>query len=214
MMLTLKRAPVIALFALIMAGTAAMAQEGQNPQVTFPLHYKQSSFEACTGVAPVDCTTNRPVVAATSGTAAAIFLLVNNTTALAGVQTAFQFDATWVLTFGLWDCQGGQLSAVQPSMPGGPTAGSITTAFNCVTAGGLITIGRMFFTGPTAGCISQVQSTYPFGNHALDCTQGVNQITEDARLGKVCVGAGGVDACDPVSPVENATWGGIKAQYH
>lgn len=212
MIQTLKRAPVMALVALFAASTAAMA--GLNPQVTFPLHYKASSFEACTGVSPVDCTTNRPVVAATSGSAAAIFLLVHNTTSLAGVQTAFQFDGTWLLTFGLWDCQGGQLNAVTPAMPGGPTAGAITTAFNCVTTGGLIVIGRMFFTGPTAGCISQVQPTYPFGIHALDCVQGTDQITEDARLGKVCVGAGGVDACDPVSAVEGATWGGIKAQYH
>jgi len=214
-MLMLKRAPVIASIALLAAATAAMAQgPGVNNQVTLPLHYKASGFEACTGLAPVDCLTNRPAISATSGAAAAIFLTVMNYQSIQGVQTAFQFDATWTLTFGLWDCQTGQLNAVTPAMPGGPTAGSITTAFNCVTTGALLPIGRMFFTGPTAGCISQVQSTYPFGIHVLDCQGGVNQITEDARLGKVCVGAGGVDACDPVSPVESATWGGIKAQYH
>jgi hypothetical protein len=211
-MLMLKRAPVMTLIALCLASSAAMAA-GLNPQVTFPLHYKPSSFEACTGISPVDCLTNRPVVEAQAGQPAAIFLLVMNYTNLAGVQTAFDFGG-WTFTFGLWDCQGGQLSAVQPGMPGGATAGTITTAFNCVTSGALQVIGRMIFAAPTAGCISQVQSTYPFGIHALDCSQGTDQITEDARLGKVCVGAGGVDACDVVSAVEGATWGGIKAQYH
>jgi hypothetical protein len=208
----LTRATVMmALAALLVISSASFA--GQNPQVTFPLHYKQSSFEACTGIAPVDCLTNRPTVTANAGSPACIFLLVNNTTSLAGVQTAFDFGG-WPFAFGLWDCQGGQLSATTPSGTGGPTNGTITTAFNCVTSGTLQVIGRMFFGTAPSGCVSQVQSSFPFGTFALDCQQGNDLITESARLGKVCVGAGGVDACDPVSPVEGATWGGIKAQYH
>jgi len=208
----LMRAPVMALAALLMASSAFA---GQNPQVTLPLHYKPSSFEACAGIAPVDCLTNRPAIEAVSGQAATIFLLAANTTALAGVQTAFEFGTSWNLAFGLWDCQTGQVSATQPIMPGGPTSGTIATAFNCVTTGTLQVIGRMVFNpGPTTGCITQVQSSYPFATNALDCLQGVDGITEDTRLGKVCVGAGGIDSCDPISAVEPATWGAIKAQYH
>jgi hypothetical protein len=200
----------MALVALLLAGSALA---GQNPQVTLPLHWKASSFEPCTGIAPVDCATNRPVVNAVAGQAACVFLLANNHTAIAGVQTAFDFGG-WVLTFGLWDCQTGQITGTSPMNPGGATAGTIATAFNCVTGGGLVVIGRLFFTPPTSGCVSQIQSSFPFATNALDCEQSVDQITEDARLGKICVGTGGFDACDPVSPVEPATWGGIKAQYN
>jgi hypothetical protein len=199
---------------------ASSAIAGQNPLATLPLHYKASGFEPCTGIAPVDCTgqvgaATRPTIEAQLGQPACIFLLANNTTALAGVQTAFEFGASWVLGFGLWDCQPGSVTGTAPTNPGGPTEGTIAIAFNCVTTGTLQVIGRMFFTTPpTANCISQVQSSFPFGTNVLDCQQGLDEITEPTRLGKVCVGAGGFDACDPVSAVEPATWGAIKAQYH
>lgn len=208
----MRYAPVMALMALLLATTAFA---GQNPQVTLPLHAKASSFEPCTGYLPVDCRANQPTVNINPG-AAAIFLFVMNYNSVAGVQTAFQPDASWAFAFGLWDCQPGQLNAVTPAPPFGPTNGSITTAFNCLQGPALGVIGRMFFGFAGAGCITQVQSSYPFGIHVLDCAQGIDQIpdTQAARLGKVCVGTGGVAACDPLVAVEPATWGSIKAQYN
>jgi hypothetical protein len=204
---------------ILMLAASSIALAGNNPQVTFPLHAKASSFEACTGLAPVDCTgeigsATRPTVNVSPG-AVAVFMTVMNYTGLLGVQTAFENGGNWVFAFGLWDCQVGQLNAVTPAPPFGPTAGSITTAFNCVTSGVLVPIGRLHFASATSGCLSQVQSTYPFGIHASDCALGVDQITdsEQARLGKICVGSGGVDACDPVSAVDEATWGRIKASF-
>ena len=47
----------------------------------------------------------------------------------------------------------------------------------------------------------------------------VNHITRqappvsDANRGRVCVGPGGINSCEPTAPVENATWGAIKSQY-
>ncbi len=195
---------------VLAASTAALA--GQNPQVTLPLHVKASGFEACTGYQPVDCTSTRPTVEIAAGPAA-IFLLMMNYNCIAGVQTAFEVEG-WTFGFGLWDCQPGQLSAVTPAAPLGPTAGSITTAFNFLNGPALAVAGRIFLTAST-GCISQVQSTYPFGIHVLDCEGGIDQITdqEQGRVGKVCVGPGGVDACDPVSAVESSTWGQIKASF-
>lgn len=207
----------MALMALCLS-TNAFA--GANPLVTLPLHAKASTFEQCGGYAPVDCSGNigdptRPTVNI-QPVPSAVFLFVNNYANVAGVQTAFDWPG-WSLTFGLWDCQGGQLSAVTPANPGGTNTGSITTAFNCVNSGALLIVGRMHFVpAGTPGCISQVQSVFPNGIHVLDCTQGTDLIpdSQQARLGKICVAQGGVDACRPVSAVESSTWGGIKAQYN
>jgi hypothetical protein len=52
----------------------------------------------------------------------------------------------------------------------------------------------------------------------VDCLNGIDRIdagdpVEQLRLGKICVGEGGRDACDPVTAVEPATWGQIKRSY-
>jgi hypothetical protein len=203
----------MALMALCLTTTAFA---GQNPNVTLPLHAKPSTFEPCNGYLPVDCLGNRPTVNIPApAVPIAVFLLVNNYNAIAGVQTAFDWPG-WALAFGLWDCQGGQLSAVTPTNPGGATAGSITTAFNCLNGPALAVIGRMMFQPAGGGCISQVQSTFPNGCHVLGCDQSVDLIpnSQAARLGKICVGQGGVDACPPLVAVEPSTWGSIKAQYN
>jgi hypothetical protein len=203
----------IALAMVLMAlMVSSSAYAGMNPNITLPLHFKAVSFAACTDISPVDCVTNRPDLNAVTGMGCA-FLLAFNHTSLAGVQTAFDFGG-WTHMFGLWDCQVGQLNAVTPANPGGPTAGTITTAFTPVTTGELAVIGRMFFQIPATGCLSQVQSSFPFGIHVVDALVQNDQIPDPVgnRCGMLCVGAGGIDACDAMA-VESATWGGIKAQY-
>jgi hypothetical protein len=205
----LRTALAMVLMALMVSSSAFA---GLNPNITLPLHFKAVPFAACTDIAPVDCMTNRPDLNAVTGMGC-VFLLAANHTSLSGVQTAFDFGG-WTLMFGLWDCQVGQLFAVTPSNPGGPTAGTITTAFTPVTTGELAVIGRMFFEVGVTGCLSQVQSSYPFGIHVVDALVQNDEIHDPVgnRVGKICVGAGGIDACDAM-PVEAATWGGIKAQY-
>jgi hypothetical protein len=156
--------------ALVVVCLATTAFAGHNPTVTLPLHGKASSFEQCNGYLPVDCTTTMPLTTVNPGPTA-IFLLIYNYNDVAGVQTAFQPDASWAFTFGLWDCQPGQLNAVTPAPPWGGTAGSIVTAFNCLQGGALGVIGRMHFVA-TTGCIRQVQSTFPNGIHVVDCALG------------------------------------------
>jgi hypothetical protein len=46
----------------------------------------------------------------------------------------------------------------------------------------------------------------------VSCSGDVDVIDPQGR-GSICVDAGGYDACDPVVPVEAASWGSIKAQY-
>jgi hypothetical protein len=209
----MRYAPVMALMALLLATTAFA---GANPNATLPLHGKSAFEFACTGYAPVDCLSNRPVVNVPAGPVT-VFLFVMNYANVAGVQTAFTVPAAWAFATGTWNCQVGQLSAVTPAPPWGATAGSITTAFTCLNGPALGVIGMLLFSNAASGCVEQVQSSFPNGTHVLDCAQGVDQIPESqgARLGKICVGTqGGFDACDPLIPVEPATWGSIKAQYN
>jgi hypothetical protein len=208
--------PTTAIAAVVLASSAASAvsADGMNPNVTLPLHAEASSFEPCDGYLPVNCNGIYPTVNIGPGPTS-IFLLIWRYYSVAGVQTAFEVDPGWSFAFGLWDCQQGQLSAVTPSPPFGPTSGTITTAFNCITGPNLAPIGRMFFIAGSTGCLRQIQSSYPFGIHVLDCQLGADQITwgQDDRLGAICVGPGGITGCDPVVPAESATWGRVKAQY-
>jgi hypothetical protein len=199
------------LLGLIVSG---LAHAGMNPNITLPLHFMETPFATCTDYLPVDCQGDWPEVSAVAGSTGAVFLFAYNYTSLAGVQTAFDFGG-WTLMFGLWDCQVGQLSAVTPANPGGPTAGSITTAFTPVTSGELLPIGRMFFQVGLDGCLSQVQSSYPFGIHVIDALLQNDAIVDlrRGRTGTICVGYGGYSGCEPLPAVEPATWGGIKAQY-
>jgi hypothetical protein len=180
------------LFAL---GATASAFAGANPDFTLPLHASAVGQGPCSSYLPVDCRGVQPTVDVTPGTIA-VTLLVFNHSQIAGVQTAFQPDPSWTFIYGLWDCQPGQVTAVTPAAPFGATAGSITTAFNCVYGPALTPVGRMIFSA-TSGCLTQVQSNYPFGTHVLDCANAVDQARpgEEFRLGKICVGQGGYAAC-------------------
>src|SRR3990172_11743375 len=142
----------MALMALCLCRTAF---GGPNAQFTLPLHVKPSGFEACQGYLPVDCMGTRPTTQVGAGPAA-IFLFVNNHQQIAAVQTAFEWTPGWNLNFGLWDCQPGQLFAHQVENPGGPTAGTIATAFNCLNSPALAVIGRIHMISPGSGCVRQV----------------------------------------------------------
>jgi hypothetical protein len=131
-----------------------------------------------------------------------------------GVQVAFDWPKSWTFSFGLWNCQVGQIFAVVPSAPG-PFTGSIVTAFNSITGGALEPIGQMIFNSlsPT-GCLSIIESGYPFGNHVVDNMASPTHL-QDENEGRVCVGADGWNTCDcrGATPAEAATWGLIKATY-
>ena len=61
-----------------------------------------------------------------------------------------------------------------------------------------------------------MESCYPYGVHAVDCSQGIDQIdpgdpVQRLRLGRICVVQGGIAALSAPNQVEPATWGRIKA---
>jgi len=164
---------------------------------------------------PVDCLGVHPTVEVQSGQSVAIFLLVANAPALTGIQTAFDIDPTWTFVDDAWDCRG--VYYFVPVPPYGPASGTVMASFDCITGGALLPIGRMFFVAG-AGCIGQVSSTFPLGTHVLDCQGEADIIVpsepgQAARLGKVCVGTGGNDACAVATPVAAATWGRVKQTY-
>jgi hypothetical protein len=200
----------------------SVAYAGQNPSFVLPMHgmWPATLTETCDTPAQngVDCTaTGRPTVNLPSGATgpAVMYLFVHEHIALKGVQTAFEF-APWTITFSSWDCQPGQLSLRTPANPGGPDTGILNTAFNCTTDRSLQVIGFMVLELTGSGCITQVQPTGSFFQ-ALDCGLGLDEFAATgpnmARLGSVCIGSGGHDACFQVVPVESATWGAVKAQY-
>jgi hypothetical protein len=202
---------------LLLAGDT---HAGLNPHFTIPLHAKSSSFEVCDGYLPVDCVSTRPTVNAIAGEPTVVYVMLHNFVAIGGIQTAFEWDPSWNLVYGLWDCQPGSFDGSDPQNPGGPIAGVLSKAFVCVTGPALAVVGRMFFVGVESGCIQQVQPSHPGlpdGIAAIDCNIAIDQITDspadEGRLGRICVGSGGHDACDRVLPVEGATWGRVKATY-
>jgi len=212
----IRRCPLtLAACLAILGGPVESVFAGANPNFTLPLHANESFALPCDAYLPVDCLGVRPTVEVESGEVVTVLLLVANATQLMGVQTAFEVDPSWAFQFGLWDCHG--MYEANPVPPFGPLYGTISIAFNCVTGSALEPIGRMFFIAGT-GCIGQVESSFANGIQALDCQQEIDQIFpgeagQRARLGKVCVGPGGHDACEAATPVAAATWGKIKAAY-
>ena len=196
---------------VIAAAVVVCLAPGMAHGLALPLDAVETVFGGC---ADSDCCPDVNVQAGPMGNWA-VYLLINNFDEVAGVQTAFEIDPSWALLFQLWDCQGNQVVGTQPAPPWGPQSGTIATAFDCVTGGDCIVVGRMQFISGAAGCVGQVQSAFPFGTHIIDCAGRDFQITNEECLGRVCIDPEpGHNACDcKATPVEPATWGGIKTQY-
>jgi hypothetical protein len=202
-------------FALLtLMSSAALA--GPNASTTLVLHAVDTTFGPCpipppSGPDPCDQGTLR-VDLAVGGPGIAAYLLIRNYDNISGVQCAFDWPAAWPVTFGLWDCQSNQVNGQTPSAPGG-TTGTIATAFDNISGGVTAPIGRIHFAGIfAAGCMSIIESDFPFGTHVISFAGDVDPVIE-ANRGALCAGSPGTDACTPVIPVEPATWGHIKAQY-
>ena len=202
------------------------AAQGTNYWIAFPLHAVIGTGQPCELGEGITCYCSGyhfPNSVVPANTEITVFVSMWNfcgDIGLMGIQTAFEWDKSWTLLGSAWDCRSNQLVATIPEDPGGSTAGTITTAFDCVQGGYAVNIGRLFFRTGSSGCLSQVQSTYPFGIHGLDCNQGINQIgfthpIDYYRLGSICVESQPPrDGCIDPGPVEAATWGRIKAAYH
>jgi hypothetical protein len=196
-----------------------------NDQFTVVLHARTpGGFGTCTEAGLPDCKTIRPTTQVAAGADFRLYIFVNNYVGtLAAMQTAFEWPGDWLLdpdgkdpvTIG---CQMHQIQ-LEPSNPGGPVNGTYVTAFDCIQGPSLAPITRMDFRAGMGGCLRQIN---PLGNQQVqivDCPGNSYFIdpsdpVQQRRLGSICVGTPGHDACDVLTtPVEPATWGRIKATY-
>jgi hypothetical protein len=176
------------------------------------MHVAYGFFSDCTGYLPVDCLANRPTVNIVGNVNASVFLCVANYQNINGINAAIEWSPSWSWVFGIFDCLPGQRLEFHPT---GNTA-SGATVFDCVNGPALAVCAMIFFQVGSSGCVQFIQPEGdPLGIFVQDCRGEIDQITEaeSPRLGRVCVGAGGVDACDPVEAVESMTWGAIKASF-
>jgi hypothetical protein len=186
---------------------------GENAEFTLPLHAATSTYLPCSGYLPVDCLGNRPTTSIPGNGPVAIFLFVANYQRIAALQAGLSWDPSWTWAFSLFDCQPGQIEGI---FRDGPTTASGVTAFSCIEGPSLAVVGRIFFNAGNSGCLRFIQPPWPYGIHVLGRgTSQIDQIVDadSPRLGRVCVGSGGVDACDRVVPVQSGTWGAIKNSY-
>jgi hypothetical protein len=199
--------------------SASFAQGGDNPDFTFPLHAKVTLFEPCDGYLPVDCRGNRPTVNVPPYSQIQVFFLVANYNNLAGVGTALEWDPSWTLQTSIWDCQVLPIALFMPTAPGGPEAGRLFIAFDCITGPELAVIGHLRYAVGPAGCLRHVTPSVPPRISVIDCQLREDEIDADdpvqrLRLGKICVDTGGHDACEPLTTaVESTTWGKVKSTY-
>ncbi|HWN83399.1 MAG TPA: hypothetical protein VNM87_14980 [Candidatus Udaeobacter sp.] len=207
---------LLGLAPLLAAGDSlADPSTGLNPLITFPLHARVQG-DNCS-VFPVDCSGTHPTVNVPPNTTVTIYLMANNYSALAGVQTAFYWDPGWTLGGAFFDCLPGQLTTALPVAPGGADAGTVTTSFDCVNTGYLLTIGRLVMTSGSSGCLWGVASSHQDGTYAVDCLGGRDFVpkSQEFRLGRICVSSGGTDVCAVLDPdaIQPTTWGQVKATY-
>jgi hypothetical protein len=203
-------------------GMTSMAEANQN--FTVVLHARTpAGTGACTAPDLPDCVGVLPTTQITPATEFRLYIFVNNYTELFAFQTSFTWPADWSVdpdaeppvVFG---CRGNQLNASEPANPGGPLLGTIATAFDCFTGPGLAAIARIDFLSGATGCLIQTNPTQGTQMvEVLNCTNASTvldaTLPENAgRLGSICIGSNGVDACAGQA-VEPSTWGGIKASY-
>ena len=193
----------IVLLSMICLGSCALANTGTS----LVMHYVETQLGPCEIQDPCP----NPAVNAPLGATIAAYLIVRNHTEVGAMQTAFEWGQ-WTFLFGLWDCQMNQVNGTVPAPPGGPTAGTIATAFDCLAGPSSAVIGRMHLVVTGSGCITQTMSSFPFGSHVVSCTGDVMSV-DPSCWGSVCAPSGGIDACASCAcctPVEPTTWGNIK----
>ena len=201
---SLIRVTSLLLVAACFTGSLPMAaQAGLNPDFRLVLHAKQSSFEPCNGYLPVDCANVQPTVNVQPAPITVFVLLANHQQA-SGFETAFSWHG-WSHTFANWNCS--FICDPGPcNFPPGASGGTIAgTFFSCVSGPALQVIGTMsFLPAGNPQCIRMVQPSSPLGIHVVDCNNEIDQITDEnsPRLGRICVGAGGVNACSSVTGVD------------
>ena len=205
---------------LLLSGIAAEGRCG-NEKTTIILHAQEALFECTSGPQPFDCSsTSQPTVIVPPGELAFVYVFLRGAEDVIGLTCRFAVDGgsgpdtwgDWNLLGAVFGCLPGQL---EPELPAtnadGREPGNLRTVFNCVTSPALQPLGYLVFQVGTQGCLSIEE--HELGTGVLDCNIEMDPVPAGNR-GRICVGPGGYDACDPAATaVGGTTWARIKHQY-
>jgi len=202
---------------------SGLAVEGWcgNEHTTIVLHAQEAVFDCRSGPLPFSCSsTSRPTVMVSPGELSFIYVFLRGTENVIGLTCRFAVDSgsgpdtwgDWSLLGGVFSCLPGQL---EPELPAtnasGREPGNLRTTFNCVTSPALQSLGYLIFQIGTRGCLSIEE--HKLGTGVIDCNLAMDRVPQGNR-GRICVGPGGYDACDPAATaIEGTTWARIKHQY-
>ncbi len=202
---------------LAIAVLTSPAIAGPNSNAALVLHAVRSDYStACDIDDPCLPFPGHPQVEIVEpGQPHAVYVLLRNFDNVFYLQFALDWPQDWGRAFGWWYCQMGCICEQFPDQPG-PVLGAYSCCFNCITGGASTVIGYMFFQTPSAGCISIVDAAVgvPQGTFVESCAGGldIDPVLQRNR-GRVCVGPGGVNACESPAPVESSTWGQVKRAF-
>lgn len=187
--------------------TSSLAVATTNANTTFVLHAVQTSFGPCNIVDP--CQPGpRPgltIEITEPGQPHVIYFIVRNYAEVTGLQAELAWPADWTWLFAI-TCPPNPLDCFHIGQ------NTISCSLGDCLTGGLSRVMAAIHMIPGTGCFSIVESPWPGGTYVLDC-QGQPDLVAERNRGRICVGSGGIDTCDPAAPVESATWGAIKAHY-
>ncbi len=204
----------------LVAGILASAAEA-NDQFTVVLHARiPSGTGTCTAAGLPNCRSIRPITQVAPATDFRLYLFLNNVESVIAMQTAFTWPVDWTLdpdheppiAFG---CRPNMLCKESDGHP--PM--SYGCAWDCAQGPGPVIIVRFDFLAGASGCLTQLNPIQ--GSQRVEIWDCQGRVTlldardpiQQLRLGSICVGTPGWDACDPLMPVQAKTWGRIKGSY-
>jgi len=199
-----------------------------DPEFKVVLHARTPAGSGrCDAADLPDCANIRPTTQVVPNTEFRLYIFVKDYGAdgVKGFSTAFDWPSDWHCDPDgkapyVWECHVGPYLHI-PIDPGGPLDGALTQVFvDCVTEPSFLPIARIDFLAGSAGCLTLINPARGFGrvevlnclldSYLIDASDPVQQL----RLGSICVGSPGRDACDPMTTVvEPTTWGNVKATY-
>ena len=190
---------------LLLTSASTLAQDAPNTNTTFVLHVVQASYGPCDIVDPCE-PGHGPVLEITQpGQPHVIYFIVRNYAGIIGLQADLVWPTDWTWLFEI-TCPPNPLDCFHV----GPN--TISCAFNdCLTGGSSLVMAAIHMI-PGSGCFSITESKWPGGTYVVNCQGELDPVAKH-NWGRVCVGPGGHNTCNPIVPIEGATWGAIKAQY-
>jgi hypothetical protein len=140
----------------------------------------------------LDCEGIRPTVSVQTNTEIDVYVYLQNYDAVAGVQMAIEWDASWSFLYWVGGCQSNEvLGTNAPQVSGDSYIG----AFDAITGGDLAPIGRLRLTSGDSGTELTIAQTWAPGGTGLVDNVGAFSSIPSKNWGVVAVGSPGVDSC-------------------